>query len=138
MLRFLSIALGFIVTTASFNGFAQIKDDSDPFKYPVYEGRIACDDKVFVSIVEDRKIPNNFNVLIGKTHYKTKRVPTDSGAIRLEDKIHGIVWLQMANKSMLFNEKAGKRLATNCRNDLQNAAENALQMKPDSSVLGKP
>ncbi len=99
---------------------------------------MACDDKVFVVVVEDRKIRNNFDVLIGKAHYKAKRVPTDSGAIRLEDKSHGIVWLQMANKSMLLNEKAGKRLATNCRNDLQNAAENALQMKPDSSVLGKP
>jgi hypothetical protein len=75
---------------------------------------------------------------MGKAHYKTKRIPTDSGAIRLEDKSHGIVWLQMANKSMLFNEKAGKRLANNCRNDVQKTAENALQIKPDTTVLGKP
>ena len=99
---------------------------------------MACDDKVFVAVVEDRKIPNNFDILIGKAHYKAKRIPTDSGAIRLEDKPHGIVWLQMANKSMLLNEKAGKRLANNCRNDIQQVAEKNLLAKPDTTVLGKP
>jgi hypothetical protein len=142
MTRLLPIVFGLVFASFSVNGFAeanaQVKADNDPFKYPVYEGRMACDDKVFVVVVEDLKIPNNFDVLVGKAHYKTKRIPTYSGAIRLEDKSHGIVWLQMANKSMLFNEKAGKRLATNCRNDIQQEAENALQIKPDTTVLGKP
>lgn len=138
MMRLLSIALSFVVASFCFNGFAQVKADNDPFKYPVYEGRMACDDKVFVAVTEDRKIPNNFDILIGKARYKTKRIPTNSGAIRLEDKLHGIVWLQMANKSMLFNEKVGKRLANNCRNDIQQAAEKNLLAKPDTTVLGKP
>ena len=137
-MHLLSIAFGFVVISLCFNGVAQVKADNDPFKYPVYEGRMACDDKVFVAVVEDRKIPNNFDILIGKAHYKAKRIPTDSGAIRLEDKPHGIVWLQMANKSMLLNEKAGKRLANNCRNDIQQVAEKNLLAKPDTTVLGKP
>ncbi len=146
MIRLLPIAFGLVFASLCVNGFAQagaqingqIKADNDPFKYPVFEGRMNCDDKVFVAVIEDKKNRNNFDVFIGKAHYKTKRIPTDSGAIRLEDKSHGIVWLQMANKSMLFNEKAGKRLANNCRNETQQVAENALQIKPDTSVLGKP
>jgi hypothetical protein len=140
MTKLLSAALGLFCATFCLSGFAQAltKADNDPFKYPVYEGRMTCDDAVFVVVVEDRKTPNNFDVLIGKAHYKTKRMPTSSGAIRLEDKARSIVWLQMANKSMLLNEKAGKRLANNCRNETQKAAEEALLTKPDTSVLGKP
>jgi hypothetical protein len=140
MTRLLSTALGLVWVTFCASGLAQVqvKADSDPFKYPVYEGRMACDDAVFVVVVEDRKIPNHFDVLIGKAHYKTKRIPTSSGAIRLEDKARSIVWLQMSNKSMLLNEKAGKRLANNCRNATQKVAEEALSAKPDTSVLGKP
>jgi hypothetical protein len=38
---------------------------------------------------------------------------------------------------MLLDEKAGKRLANNCRNDLQTATEKALLVKPDTTILGK-
>jgi hypothetical protein len=133
MLRFttplLAITFGFMVSSLSVSALAQHKVANDPFKYPVFEGNMACDDKVMVTVAHDRKIPNHFVLAIGKTHYKT---------IRLEDKAHGIVWLQMSNKSMLFNEKAGKRLANNCRNDAQKEVEVALQIQPDTSALGKP
>jgi hypothetical protein len=141
MTRLLSIAIGLGFASFCINGMAQanapMKADNDPFKYPVYEGRMACDDNVFVVVIEDKKIRNNFDVLVGKAHYKTKRIPTDSGAIRLEAKAQSIVWLQMANKSMLLNEKAGKRLANNCRNETQKAAETALLAMPDTTTLGK-
>jgi hypothetical protein len=138
MTRLLSLACGLVFASFCFNGLAQVKADNDPFKYPVYEGRMACDDKVFVVVIEDKKIPNNFDVLIGKAHYKTKHIPTDSGAIRLEAKAQSIVWLQMSNKSMLFNEKAGKRLANNCRNDAQVAAEHTMATSTVSSALDAP
>jgi hypothetical protein len=96
---------------------------------------MACDDKVFVTVTEMKKQPHHFDVHIGKFHYKTVRVPTNSGAIRLEDKAHGIVWLQMSNKSMLFNEKAGKRLANNCRNEEQKAVDLALSAQPDTTLI---
>jgi hypothetical protein len=114
---------------------ADIKVDNDPFKYAAYTGRMMCEGKVVVTVLEDKKHPNHFDVAIGKKHYKTIRVATDSGAIRLEDQAHGIVWLQMSNKSMLFNEKEGKRLANNCRNDAQTAAEKALTTSTAPSVL---
>jgi hypothetical protein len=142
MLRFttplLAIAFGFMVSSFSASALAQHKVANDPFKYPVFEGNMACDDKVMVVVAHDKKMLNHFVILMGKAHYKAQRVPTDSGAIRLEDKAHGIVWLQMSNKSMLFNEKVGKRLANNCRNDAQKEVEVALQIQPDTSALGKP
>jgi hypothetical protein len=40
--------------------------------------------------------------------------PTTTGAVRLEDKKNGLVWIQIANKSMLMNAKIGQRLVDNC------------------------
>jgi hypothetical protein len=107
------------------------------YAYPAYTGRIVCENKAFVVVAEDKKRLHHYDLTFGKLHYKTVRVPTDSGAIRLEDKAHGIVWLQMANKSMLLDEKHGKRLATNCQNDAQLAVDKALATSTAPSLLGE-
>ena len=39
---------------------------------------------------------------------------TTTGAVRLEDKKNGMMWLQIANKSMLMNSKIGQRMVDNC------------------------
>jgi hypothetical protein len=49
----------------------------------------------------------------GKTYVVAPEVTT-TGAVRLEDKKAGIVWLQIANKSMLMNSKVGRRLVDEC------------------------
>ena len=104
--------------------------------YPVALGHIHCADKVSVTIGESKKHKDQYDIVIGKAHYEAMRIPTESGAVKLEDKQHGIVWLQMANKSMLFNEKLGKRLATDCQNDAQKAAQKAMDTPP--AVTAKP
>lgn len=50
-----------------------------------------------------------------------------TGAIRLEDTARGALWLQLANKSMLMNQKEGKRLADECQSPEQ--ADYAKNMK---------
>ena len=40
--------------------------------------------------------------------------PTTTGAVRLEDKKAGVVWLQIANKSMLMNSRIGQRMVDEC------------------------
>jgi hypothetical protein len=120
------------------NHAAQMAKSADSYTYAAYTGRIACDSKSFVTVTEDPKHPNHFTISFGKASFKLTRVPTDSGAIRLEDKAHGIVWLQMANKSMLLDEKHGKRLATNCQNDAQLAADKALSTSTTPTVLDAP
>ncbi len=42
-------------------------------------------------------------------------VPTNTGALRLENKASGFVWLQLPTKSMLMNSKIGQRLADDCQ-----------------------
>jgi hypothetical protein len=108
------------------------------FGYPAATGAMPCDSNVTVTVSKDAKRSDGFVVAMGKTSYPTTRVATDSGAIRLENKASGIVWLQMANKSMLFNEKAGKRLANNCRNDAQVAAEKSMTTSTASSAFDAP
>jgi hypothetical protein len=108
------------------------------FAYAVALGAMACASDVTVTINRDTQRSDGFEILVGKTRHPTTRVATDSGAIRLENKTNGIVWLQMANKSMLFNEKAGKRLANDCRNEAQTAAENALATSTEPTILDAP
>ena len=50
----------------------------------------------------------------GKT-YPMDRVATSSGAVRLEDKKSGLVWIQIPAKSMLMDAKAGRQLANECQ-----------------------
>jgi hypothetical protein len=46
--------------------------------------------------------------------------------VRLEDKA-GAVWLQIANKSMLMNQKAGQRLADECMSPEQQQVAEAIR-----------
>ena len=47
---------------------------------------------------------------------------TTTGAVRLEDKKAGIVWLQIPAKSMLMNSKIGQRMADSCLHEEQRVA----------------
>jgi hypothetical protein len=49
----------------------------------------------------------------GKSYIMSPEV-TKTGAVRLEDKQNGLVWLQIPAKSMLMNAKLGQRMADNC------------------------
>jgi hypothetical protein len=47
--------------------------------------------------------------------YPMTRVGTTTGAVRLEDKASGLVWIQIPAKSMLLNSKQGLQLANECK-----------------------
>jgi hypothetical protein len=101
----------------------------------VHTGRIACADGHSVTITPDAKVNGAFDLLLGKTKYDVVPVPTKSGAVRLEDSKTGIVFMQLANKSMLFNERQGKRLADDCINPAQQAVADAMRANPTAGVL---
>lgn len=46
--------------------------------------------------------------------YSLRAVDTTTGALRYEDTKSGMVWLQIAKKSMLLNIKAGQQVANDC------------------------
>jgi hypothetical protein len=104
----------------------------------VHTGRVACADGHSVTITPDPKVNGAFDLFLGKTKYDVVPVPTKSGAVRLEDSKTGIVFMQLANKSMLFNERQGKRLADDCISPAQQAVADAMRANPTAGVLDGP
>jgi hypothetical protein len=51
------------------------------------------------------RLPAIFNVVGKNFKYRMVPVASRTGALRLEDEKAGAVWIQIANKSMLMNQK---------------------------------
>lgn len=64
-----------------------------------------------------------------------KSEATTTGTVRLEDARGGAVWLQIANKSMLMNQRLGQRLADECMSPEQIVVAEAIKKNPPVSVL---
>jgi hypothetical protein len=79
----------------------------------VYVGEIPCELGAKVT-VKALKRDGFFLVARGVNRYVMHPVESRTGAIRLEDPARGALWLQIGNKSMLMNQKEGKRLADEC------------------------
>ncbi|RYF06373.1 MAG: hypothetical protein EOO31_10085 [Comamonadaceae bacterium] len=101
----------------------------------VHTGRIACELGAFVNIEADAASPGRFNVEGRGFKYRMTPVATTTGAVRLEDQTGGAVWLQIANKSMLMNQKIGQRLADECMSPQQLVVAEAIKKNPQRSVL---
>lgn len=59
--------------------------------------------------------------------WKMRRTDSRSGALRLEDATGRMVWIQLGNKSMLLDQRLGKRLLDECQHAVQ--VQTAAQMK---------
>lgn len=81
----------------------------------VFVGAATCESaqKVDVTAVEGK--PGHFKVSFGKSSWTMVPQETTTGAVRLEDKKAGVVWLQIPAKSMLMDSKAGRRLVDGCQ-----------------------
>jgi hypothetical protein len=101
----------------------------------VQVGAVPCELGTVVNLVADPKYPGYFNVQVKSLKYRMFPVETSTGAIRLEDKKAGAVWLQLANKSMLMNQKLGQRLADECMSPEQVAVAEALKKLPAQSMF---
>ena len=104
----------------------------------VYQGNLPCDDGAAVTLTPDAKTPGYFALQLKTAKYRMFPVETTTGTIRLEDQRAGVVWLQLANKSMLMNQKLGQRLADGCMSPAQSELDLALQKNPALSVLDVP
>lgn len=101
----------------------------------VHVGRIACELGQHVTVTADPAAPGRFNIEGKGFKYRMSPVATTTGAIRLEDQRGGAVWLQIANKSMLMDQKRGQRLADECMSAEQTVVAEALKKNPPPSVL---
>jgi hypothetical protein len=104
----------------------------------VQTGRLPCELGNSVTLTPDPKSPGYFDVRVKNLKFRMFPVETSTGAIRLEDRKAGAVWLQLANKSMLMNQKLGQRLADACMSPAQEAVAAALAQNPGQSVLDTP
>lgn len=104
----------------------------------VYTGRMACELGAFVSIEADPQSPGRFHVEGKGFKYHMAPVATTTGAVRLEDQRAGAVWVQIANKSMLMNQKLGQRMADECMSPQQVTVAEAIKKNPPPSLLDNP
>ncbi|PXW92401.1 hypothetical protein C7444_12410 [Sphaerotilus hippei] len=86
----------------------------------VLTGDQACEFNQTVKVEPNAK-SGYFDMDFKGKKYVLAPEPTTTGAVRLEDKKNGLVWIQIANKSMLMNSKIGRRLVDECVHPSQKA-----------------
>jgi hypothetical protein len=91
----------------------------------VYLGDAECEFKQAVSLRAVEGRPGHFELRFKKARYLLTPEPTTTGAIRLEDRQAGVVWLQIPAKSMLLNAKLGRREVDGCLHAEQRAETGA-------------
>ena len=101
----------------------------------VHVGQLPCELGASVRMTADEKSPGYFNLQGKAFKYRMKPVVTSTGAIRLEDEKAGAVWLQLANKSMLMDQKNGRRLADECAHPDQVAFANEMKRNPPPALI---
>jgi hypothetical protein len=101
----------------------------------VHQGHLACELGASVRLVADATQPGYFDLQGKGYRYRMHPVATTTGAIRLEDKKAGTVWLQLANKSMLMDQNKGRRIADECAHPEQVAVATAMKLNPPPSLI---
>ena len=104
----------------------------------VHTGVLPCELGAFVTVASDPRAPGYFNMHGRNFRYRMVPVVTSTGAVRLEDHKAGAVWLQLANKSMLMNQKAGKRVADECKSPAQLTVAQAMKEQAPPGLLDPP
>ncbi len=102
----------------------------------VHAGDAQCEFNQQVHITPHPDKPGRFRLQFGKMVYNMTPEPTTTGAVRLEDKHAGVVWLQIPSKSMLMNAKAGQRMVDSCQHAEQRAfvADGAAAPQPGTGI----
>jgi hypothetical protein len=101
----------------------------------VHVGQLPCELGASIHLTADAHSPGYFNLQGKGFKYRMRPVSTSTGAIRLEDEKAGAVWLQLANKSMLMDQKNGRRLADECAHPDQVAVANDMKINPPPALI---
>ncbi|ALK89117.1 hypothetical protein [Limnohabitans sp. 63ED37-2] len=103
----------------------------------IHQGLMPCEMGASVRVEADAAAPGFFHVQGKGFRYRMYPVRTSTGALRLEDKKAGAVWLQLANKSMLMDQKKGRRVADECAHPEQVAYGQDMKTNPPPSLFDK-
>jgi hypothetical protein len=80
----------------------------------VYVGRSDCEFGQHVTVTPHPDHAGYFNVTLASKTWMVKPVVSPTGALRMEDVRGQMLYLQIADKSMLMNTALGYRVADNC------------------------
>ena len=78
-------------------------------------GDFSCEMGNKVELRMDGRVTDGVTLVWKGKNYMMNPVSTSTGAVRLENKGEGLVWIQIPSKSMLLNAKIGQQLANDCR-----------------------
>ena len=101
----------------------------------VSTGKAQCELGADVTVTADEQKPGFFTITTKGQKYRMHPVESRTGAIRLEDPRAGAMWLQLGNKSMLMNQKAGLRIADECQTAAQVAFAEEMKKNPPKSLF---
>ncbi|CAN1570812.1 hypothetical protein MCEMAEM4_03228 [Burkholderiaceae bacterium] len=104
----------------------------------VHVGRMVCELGNAVSVTPDPSRLGTYWVQMRQHRYHMTPVATSTGAVRLEDKQAGAMWLQLPHKSMLMNSKIGQRMADECQSAHQFDEASRMKSGPPSTLLDGP
>ena len=115
---------------------APLTDEQMAVAPRVHAGDAHCEFNQRVHVTPHPEKPGRFRLQFGKMVYDMTPEPTTTGAVRLEDKSAGVVWLQIPSKSMLMNAKVGQRMVDSCQHDEQRAfvANGAAAAQPAAGI----
>ena len=101
----------------------------------VDEGTFSCDEGGAVTVTAQADKPGYFVLSNRGQHYRVSPRVSITGAVRLESNAGGIVWLQLANKSMLIAPKQSRRLADGCMSESQKIIAAEMLRNPSPSIF---
>lgn len=90
----------------------------------VLTGTAQCEFNQHVNLQPIDGEPGHFKLAFKNVNYDMVPEETTTGAVRLEDKKAGVVWVQIPAKSMLLNSKIGQRMVDGCTQVEQRVASN--------------
>ena len=114
---------------------APLQDDELALSAQVSIGSIPCELGQSVNLRPDAEAPGYFHLQLKGQRFHLRPVASATGALRLEDQARGAVWIQLANKSMLMDQRQGRRLADECMTPLQQAYAEQLRRDPTPALI---
>ena len=115
-----------------------LSEEQLAFAQRVETGQFPCELGASISVLPDPAQAGRFVLALGKDLFYMVPVPSQTGALRLEDGLRGAVWLQLGNKSMLMSQQLGRRLADGCTSAQQVEVAKSLMNAPASNLLDAP
>lgn len=108
---------------------ASLSSEALQLAQQVHVGTMLCEGGVRVH-VQPREPAGFFELEYKKLRYRMHPVQSLTGAVRLEDRVNGLMWLQLSDKSMLMSLRHGMRLADECAGDEQAVFAQQLKLNP--------